>query len=296
MVSSARSPSIALLPFLGEGSPTKTDYRKKGYPDSDLSTGPPSVFFCGRCLPSFLLALMFGVLATAERLFSRSDWTVAHVMPSADSLTEEHIGPLNPWESISPQENLSSRMLELTHLGVHHLAGSIRRILSPIWFPVKEGHSQLSTSNVGNSRATIFRKPSNTQGNSLFLKRTMVEKNGKSTSRAMPRRADPCTPCSTLTLRWFQRGQSGYDFLFCPRQFHFWGWDISGGHLKLTQFGGTLFILSSSGALFFHVCWLQVGSKRNQQQTTIVGSPSFDTYPEQRGCALPTLNPFHARD
>ncbi|CAJ1450288.1 unnamed protein product [Effrenium voratum] len=42
-----------------------------------------------RCLPSFLLALMFGVLATAERLFSRSDWTVAHVMPSADSLTEE---------------------------------------------------------------------------------------------------------------------------------------------------------------------------------------------------------------
>ncbi|CAJ1404832.1 unnamed protein product [Effrenium voratum] len=36
-----------------------------------------------RCLPSFLLALMFGVLATAERGFSRSEWTVAHVMPSA---------------------------------------------------------------------------------------------------------------------------------------------------------------------------------------------------------------------
>ncbi|CAJ1404835.1 unnamed protein product [Effrenium voratum] len=40
-----------------------------------------------RCLPSFLLALMFGVLATAERGFSRSEWTVAHVMPSADGLT-----------------------------------------------------------------------------------------------------------------------------------------------------------------------------------------------------------------
>ncbi|CAK8995015.1 unnamed protein product [Durusdinium trenchii] len=40
-----------------------------------------------RCLPSFLLALMFGVLATAERLFSRADWTIAHVQPNADGLT-----------------------------------------------------------------------------------------------------------------------------------------------------------------------------------------------------------------
>ena len=38
--------------------------------------------------PSFLLALMFGVLATAERLFSRADWTVAHVQPNADGLTQ----------------------------------------------------------------------------------------------------------------------------------------------------------------------------------------------------------------
>ncbi|CAK9060266.1 unnamed protein product, partial [Durusdinium trenchii] len=40
-----------------------------------------------RCLPSFLLALMFGVLATAERFFSRPEWTIAHVGPSADGLT-----------------------------------------------------------------------------------------------------------------------------------------------------------------------------------------------------------------
>lgn len=32
-----------------------------------------------RCLPSFLLALMFGTLAVAEWLFSH-DWTLAHVM------------------------------------------------------------------------------------------------------------------------------------------------------------------------------------------------------------------------
>eukprot|EP00434_Breviolum_minutum_P033991 symbB.v1.2.030081.t1/scaffold3353.1/size58589/1 len=37
--------------------------------------------------PSFLLALMFGVLAIAERLFSRPDWTIAHVQPNADGLT-----------------------------------------------------------------------------------------------------------------------------------------------------------------------------------------------------------------
>ncbi|CAK9076405.1 unnamed protein product [Durusdinium trenchii] len=40
-----------------------------------------------RCLPSFLLALMFGVLATAERFFSRADWTIAHIGPNADGLT-----------------------------------------------------------------------------------------------------------------------------------------------------------------------------------------------------------------
>jgi len=40
-----------------------------------------------KCLPTFLLALMFGVLATAEQLFSKADWTIAHVMPSADGLT-----------------------------------------------------------------------------------------------------------------------------------------------------------------------------------------------------------------
>ena len=37
--------------------------------------------------PSFLLALMFGVLATAERFFSRADWTIAHIEPNADGLT-----------------------------------------------------------------------------------------------------------------------------------------------------------------------------------------------------------------
>ena len=37
-----RSPSSALShPLLGEGSPTKTDYRKKGYPFSNLCTGGP---------------------------------------------------------------------------------------------------------------------------------------------------------------------------------------------------------------------------------------------------------------
>ena len=40
-----------------------------------------------RFLPTLLLAVMFGVLATAERLFSRAEWTIAHVMPSADGLT-----------------------------------------------------------------------------------------------------------------------------------------------------------------------------------------------------------------
>ena len=30
---------------------------------------------------------MFGVLACAERLFSRADWTIAHVQPSSDGLT-----------------------------------------------------------------------------------------------------------------------------------------------------------------------------------------------------------------
>ena len=30
-----------LNPFWGEGSPTKIDYRKKGYPFSSLSTGGP---------------------------------------------------------------------------------------------------------------------------------------------------------------------------------------------------------------------------------------------------------------
>ena len=30
---------------------------------------------------------MFGVLAIAERLFSRPDWTIAHVQPNADGLT-----------------------------------------------------------------------------------------------------------------------------------------------------------------------------------------------------------------
>ena len=37
-----RSPSSGLLSFLGEGSPTKIDYKKKSYPYSNLSTGGPS--------------------------------------------------------------------------------------------------------------------------------------------------------------------------------------------------------------------------------------------------------------
>ena len=34
-------PVVPLPPFLGEGSPTKIDYRKKGYPFSTLSAGGP---------------------------------------------------------------------------------------------------------------------------------------------------------------------------------------------------------------------------------------------------------------
>ena len=34
-------PVVPFYPFLGEGSPTKIDYRKKGYPYSNLSTGGP---------------------------------------------------------------------------------------------------------------------------------------------------------------------------------------------------------------------------------------------------------------
>ena len=39
---STGSPVVLFCPFLGEGSPTKIDYRKNGYPDSLLSTGGPS--------------------------------------------------------------------------------------------------------------------------------------------------------------------------------------------------------------------------------------------------------------
>ena len=41
-----------------------------------------------RSLPSLLLATMFGCLAVVELLFSRADWTLAHVMPNADGLVE----------------------------------------------------------------------------------------------------------------------------------------------------------------------------------------------------------------
>ena len=37
----SRPPNSALLPFFGEGSPTKIDCREKGYPYSNLSTGDP---------------------------------------------------------------------------------------------------------------------------------------------------------------------------------------------------------------------------------------------------------------
>ena len=40
-VARARSPSSALLPFFGEGSPTKVACRKQRYPHSNLSTGGP---------------------------------------------------------------------------------------------------------------------------------------------------------------------------------------------------------------------------------------------------------------
>lgn len=40
-----------------------------------------------RCLPSFLLAMMFGTLAIVEWLFSHSDRTLAHVMHNSDGLT-----------------------------------------------------------------------------------------------------------------------------------------------------------------------------------------------------------------
>ena len=38
-------PVVPFYPFLGKGSPTKIDYRKKGYPYSTLSTGGPSYGF-----------------------------------------------------------------------------------------------------------------------------------------------------------------------------------------------------------------------------------------------------------
>ena len=38
-------PVVRFYPFLGEGSPTKIDYRKKGCPYSNLSTGGPRVCF-----------------------------------------------------------------------------------------------------------------------------------------------------------------------------------------------------------------------------------------------------------
>mmetsp|Transcript_48549 Transcript_48549/g.113323 ORF Transcript_48549/g.113323 Transcript_48549/m.113323 type:complete len:726 (-) Transcript_48549:215-2392(-) len=41
-----------------------------------------------RCLPSFLLALMFAWLAVVERFFSRPEATLAHVHTSADGMTE----------------------------------------------------------------------------------------------------------------------------------------------------------------------------------------------------------------
>ena len=42
-----------------------------------------------RCLPGLLLATMFGVLAASELLFSRADWTIAHVVPVTDGLTPQ---------------------------------------------------------------------------------------------------------------------------------------------------------------------------------------------------------------
>ncbi|CAL1172347.1 unnamed protein product, partial [Cladocopium goreaui] len=51
------------------------------------NTRSPAGSFSADTPPSFLLALMFGVLACAERLFSRADWTIAHVQPNADGLT-----------------------------------------------------------------------------------------------------------------------------------------------------------------------------------------------------------------
>ena len=40
-----------------------------------------------RCLPSFLLALMFGWLAVVEYFFARPGMTLAHVHTNADGMT-----------------------------------------------------------------------------------------------------------------------------------------------------------------------------------------------------------------
>ena len=62
-----RSPSSALSPFFLGGSPTKIDYRTKGYPYSNLSTGGPSkpLLFLRRATSQFSLS---------HRIAEVSDW------------------------------------------------------------------------------------------------------------------------------------------------------------------------------------------------------------------------------
>ena len=57
----SRSPSSALLPCVGEGSPTKIDYRKKGTINySSLPTGGPSVLYEAFQVPhDFTIRSMF---------------------------------------------------------------------------------------------------------------------------------------------------------------------------------------------------------------------------------------------
>ena len=87
--------------FWREGSPTKIDYRKTGYPDSNLCTGGPSGVFCLRNL-SFWFPVLKGtaILPVSFGLQSNLDWA------TSDASSPTSRGLAGPWKELSGQLHL----------------------------------------------------------------------------------------------------------------------------------------------------------------------------------------------
>ena len=64
---------------------------------------------------------MFGVLAIAERLFSRPDWTIAHVQPNADGLT----APGRPVYTMQPLAQKHKNVLQFCMIFRTEQLGSV---------------------------------------------------------------------------------------------------------------------------------------------------------------------------